>query len=147
MDNFEVDGCNFQLTPLRVDDSVRLYPVVFKILGPLFAQALASEDGVTDGKLDGILDGAADSLAQLPQLIEAFSKVGKFQNEQGAWAPLSTLRQQCFQRKPRRLIMWLVQCIKLEFGDFLGADGLTLLADQAESLSTSQSSSAGPSGG
>lgn len=136
--SFEIDGYEFYLEALKVEDQLR----AMTLLAPII---MALKQG-GDPKI--LLPGL-DGLQELRRMFANRCKV--VIPDQGEGAPkgaqdLPKFANLVFARKAMRLLVWLGNCIELEFGDFLDGAGLKLQIGAAGN-STSPKESIGESGG
>lgn len=132
-DDFEVSGVNFQLSPLKLKQALKGQHILLESILPAIAGAANAKEVQID------LSSAVQGLARLPELIDVFLGACRVQLPQG-WVDLYTFREDVFRRKPTLLLAWLVQCLEIEYGDFLadaGRDRLTSMGTRFESLISS----------
>lgn len=105
---FEIDGVEFQLSPLKVKAQLR----AMALLAPI-ALGLAKESPGAD---------ALASLDRLPELVALMAERCTTTWD-GKRLPLASFQDNVFERKPTLLLAWLAECVRIELGDFLDETG------------------------
>lgn len=113
--SFEIDGYEFELTPLKVEEQLR----AMTLLAPILL-------GIRKGGDVAALLPALDGLQELRKTFTARCKFKHPDIAGGTIQALGTFENVVFARASLRLLTFLGRCIELEFGDFLGANGLKL---------------------
>lgn len=117
--DFEIDGTKFRLKPLKVENQLVLLGLIAPALGAL--------------KGGGDVAGAVSALSNLPKLFRLFCASceamgdGMLDTNKPTYAALEGFADVVFERKPAKLVAFVVQCTSLELGDFLDGNGLALI--------------------
>jgi len=149
VDEFEVDGIGFRLTPLPALVAERLAPAVMALVTPALSAFFADQKSIA--QLADALKGLAGSADQLPKFREAFAAqcsviIGEVEGKP-IWSELKgKVFEDTFRRKHSRYFQWLGQCLALEYGDFLAEIGQRLAEAVKANLSSSLPGSLGGSG-
>lgn len=140
MSDLFVGAVRFDLAPLKPIPALEALGILTEKLLPLVASAIEDLKG---GEGD-LFAKIAPAVAGLPRLYEIFLE--RCQVEwQGRMVPLKAFADAVFERKPTLLLGWLTECLRIEFSDFLSAEGQSTLAGAASSW-TSLLMSVGQSG-
>lgn len=134
-DEFEIDGVKFELSPLKVEQSLELLPDLFALIAPVAAAANAED--LTPEVIKGAIEGGVSGLRNLPKFTKAFASRCKVERGEGKMvAMVGQIFDQAFERKMALQLKWLVQCLKLEYADFLAAGGQLDLGSLAANLNS-----------
>jgi hypothetical protein len=109
----------FQVSRLKVKDSLRGLRLVGKVLLPALAEAHAAPDGHLGGAVARVVEG----LDCLPELLDLFVPVTKYFSALGSFAPLAPCVDDVFGGRPDQVVQFLVEVVQLEYGAFLAAGG------------------------
>jgi len=118
---------SYRVTQLRLNDALRLLPIVLRVAGPTLAAVLdgrktLGEITETEVDIGGAVSEFARSLcaADLIELSDAFAKSGAFQNATGAWIPLDSQAQLHFPPRYQEWLGFVLFAIGVNFASFLG---------------------------
>lgn len=134
----------FQVRRLKVKDSLRGLKLVGKVLLPAIAEA----HGAPAGQLGSAVERVVEGLDCLPELLDLFAANSKvFWAQTGSYAELLHLVDQVFAGRPDWVVLYLSECVKLEYGGFLAAGGPfgNLLAKATPALTPQQPTDASTS--
>lgn len=127
-DRFTIDDTEFKLKPLTNEQRLGLLPDIARILAPIFGASDLSEEAAA-----GVIESAANGIARLPAVHTAFARQCSWRRTDSD-AFVTVGWDTCFQRRTLLQLRWMLRCVRLEFGDFLDANGLAALADEAKEL-------------
>lgn len=115
----EIGDHKFQVSRLKVKDSLRGLKLVGKILMPAFAEASAAPAG----QLGSALVKVVESLDCLPELLDLFAASSKVQTTSGSFMSLTPVLDDTFIGHPDHAVQFVVECVQKEYGTFLGENG------------------------
>lgn len=110
----------FRVRRLKVKDSLRGLRLVGKVLLPAIAEASSAPDGQIGGAIARVVEGL-DCLPELLDLFAANSQV--YWPHTSNYAELNPLVDQVFSGRSDWVVLFLVECVKSEYGGFLVANG------------------------
>lgn len=129
---FTVGEKRFFLEPLKVKKQLR----AASLIAPIFLDlARSSQPASVDTKLAS-LDG-------LPELVDLFAARCKVEHGSPQPIDLAPLLDNVFERKPSMLFAWLVECVHIELGDFLGENGQNLFKGMVMRFGSPKASTGG----
>jgi hypothetical protein len=140
----QIDGVEFEVQPLGAIQGRRLFTKIVRSLGPALTEVakLADPKAKKDAAALGlsVLGGLLERLdpALVDELCEAFAAHCTVRYPDGAKPKLPRVFDDYFAGRYNHLTRWLIECLRLNFADFL-SDG-SLLA----SLKTTGESSETP---
>jgi hypothetical protein len=117
----EIGDHKFQVSRLKVKDSLRGLKLVGKVLLPAIAEASSAPAGQMGDAVTKIVEG----LDCLPDLLDLFATCTKVQlaGGTGSFMGLASVVDDAFGGHPDWVVQFLVECVQIEYGAFLKGDG------------------------
>lgn len=137
---FEIEGLSFKLEPLKVEQALRGLNILMAAILPVASAQAGAKESEDKSTIRDMLAG----FDRIPELFELFAGSCKVVWD-GKPMPLKAMASNVFERKTSLLLAWLVECIAIEYGDFLEESGQARLMSMASKL-TSRNSLTGGSG-
>lgn len=139
-ERFEQGGYVFLLHPLPCEESLRgldllgttIIPSLGKLFG-IFGGSTSAEDvisKVSDEQIVDLISSALSCSAVLPKLYALFAAHCDVVFTSESRLPVSQ-SSTVFARRSAAVIAWLVECLRIEYADFLDGSGLKLIQASA----------------
>jgi hypothetical protein len=125
----QIDGVTFEIQPLGAIQGRRLFTKLVAQLGPALSNVAAKSGDKQEALGLSLLGGLLERLdpAIVDELAGAFSACSTVELAPGQRQKLDRVFDDYFATKYSHLTRWLLECLRINFADFL-ADG-SLMAD------------------
>lgn len=120
---FQVDGVQFQLEPLKLKQQQKGLAIVMHSILPAI---LASNDEKIDAA--AIVQG----VERLPELFDIFAEATKVEWQEKGYVKLLPFADNVFQRRPDLFVGFVAECVAIEYAVFLNGSGKSVLAQAAK---------------
>jgi hypothetical protein len=112
---FDVGGKTYQVSRLKVKDSLRGLKLVGSVLLPAIAAGASAKSGSIGNAIEKVVGG----LDCLPELLDLFVPVTKFVGPTGSLTEFSSFVEDAFGGRPDHAVEFLAQAVQGEYAGFL----------------------------
>lgn len=137
---FQVGEYTFRLAPLKLKKAMAGWSILANVILPAMISVAADE---LDAKS---LASAIAGIERLPDLFDMFAEVAQVDWQGKGFVPLKAFQENVFERRSDLLLAFLAECVAIEFGPLVSANGRVILIGAANKF-TSLLGSTGQSGG